>query len=112
MHEVGPPADVKQAFSNFSDGGDHLSADQLRRFLVEHQGEVDCTVSDAERIIEEFLRRHHENTTHGLCLDDFFHFLFLDDLNGPIKSQVNSLSVFGQRENVVLVIIIIILNMK
>uniref|UniRef100_A0A2N9GLK6 Phosphoinositide phospholipase C n=1 Tax=Fagus sylvatica TaxID=28930 RepID=A0A2N9GLK6_FAGSY len=25
MHEVGPPADVKQAFSNFSDGGDHLS---------------------------------------------------------------------------------------
>lgn len=99
MSEVGPPPDVKEAFSKFADGGDQMSADQLRRFKVEHQCEVDCTVSDAERFIQAFLRsRPHDTTTtqqqqrHGLCLLDFFHFLFLDHLNGPIKSKVNSFS--------------------
>ncbi|KAM4104247.1 hypothetical protein ACJW30_06G143000 [Castanea mollissima] len=96
--EVGPPPDVKEAFSKFADGGDQMSADQLRRFKVEHQCEVDCTVSDAERFIQEFHRsRPHDTTTsttqqkqqHGLCLLDFFHFLFLDHLNGPIKSKVH-----------------------
>jgi phosphatidylinositol phospholipase C delta len=91
MGEVGPPADVKEAYSRFAGGGDHMSVDQLRRFLVEHQGEVGCTASDAERFVEQVLQGRHD-AKQGLSLPDFFHFLFLDDLNSPIKSEVNSLS--------------------
>lgn len=88
MSEVGPPADVKEAFSRFAGGGDYMSVDQLRRFLVEHQGEVGCTASDADRFVEQVLHGRHD-AKQGLSLPDFFHFLFLDDLNGPIKSEVH-----------------------
>ncbi|KAF5467434.1 hypothetical protein F2P56_017259 [Juglans regia] len=88
MNEVGPPADVKKAFSKFAEGGDHMSADQLRRFLVEHQGDMDSTVADADRIIEQVLHERRD-ASEGLSLSDFFHFLFHSDLNGPIKSQVH-----------------------
>ncbi|KAB1217612.1 Phosphoinositide phospholipase C 6 [Morella rubra] len=87
-NEVAPPADVKEAFSRFAEGGDHMSSDQLRRFLVEHQGEVDVTVFAAERIIEQVLHGRHD-AQQGLSLSDFFYFLFLADFNDPIKSQVH-----------------------
>ncbi|XP_059457746.1 phosphoinositide phospholipase C 6-like [Corylus avellana] len=86
--EVGPPADVKEAFSRFAGGGDHMSVDQLLRFLVEHQAEVGCTASDAGRFVERVLHERHD-AKEGLSLANFFHFLFLDDLNGPIKSEVH-----------------------
>ncbi|GAV91847.1 C2 domain-containing protein/PI-PLC-Y domain-containing protein/PI-PLC-X domain-containing protein/efhand_like domain-containing protein [Cephalotus follicularis] len=98
--EVEPPEDVKEAFNKFHyhhyHGAvvphPHMTSDELRRFLVLHQGQVDCTVPDAERIIDQVVqRRHHltKYTRHGLNLDDFFHFLFFDDLNGPIDAQVH-----------------------
>lgn len=94
INEVEPPFDVKEAFIRYSERGTHMSADQLRRFLIEVQGEeMRCSLSDAERIIEQVLhRRHHftKFTRHGgLTMDDFFNYLFFDDLNGPIKSQVH-----------------------
>jgi phosphatidylinositol phospholipase C delta len=89
MGEVGPPADVKEAFSRFAGGGDHMSVDQFLRFLVEHQGEVGCTASDAGRFVERVLHERHD-AKEGLSLANFFHFLFLDDLNGPIRSEVTS----------------------
>ncbi|KAG2723899.1 hypothetical protein I3760_02G192500 [Carya illinoinensis] len=91
MNELGPPADVKEAFSKFAEGGDQMSASQLRRFLEEHQDEVESTVADADRIIKHVLHGRHEahSAKQSLYLADFFHFLFLDDLNGPIKSQVH-----------------------
>ncbi|CAK7325860.1 unnamed protein product [Dovyalis caffra] len=90
--EAEPPKDVKQVFSKFSDGGSHMTADQLRRFLVLHQDELDCTLAEAEKIMEEVINRRHHLTRysrHSLNLDDFFHFLLYDDLNGPITSQVH-----------------------
>jgi len=90
--EAEPPKDVKQVFSKFSDGGSHMMADQLRRFLVLHQDELHCTLAEAKKIMEEVINRRHHLTRysrHSLNLDDFFHFLLYDDLNGPITSQVN-----------------------
>nr|TKR74603.1 phosphoinositide-specific phospholipase C family protein [Populus alba] len=90
--EAEPPKDVKQVFSKFSDGGSHMMADQLRRFLVLHQDELDCTLAEAKKIMEEVINRRHHLTRysrHSLNLDDFFHFLLYDDLNGPITSQVH-----------------------
>ncbi|CAK9173558.1 unnamed protein product [Ilex paraguariensis] len=92
INETEPPMDVKVAFSRYPERGTHMTADQLHRFLIEFQGEEGLTLSDAERIVHQVLHgRHHltRHTRHGLTLDDFFHFLFLDDLNGPIKSQVH-----------------------
>lgn len=101
ISEQSPPPDVKQAFSEFSSGGTSMSADNLRRFLMEHQREPDCTVEDSIRIVENALqsrkRNQESNTTagdresgtgKGLSLDEFFQFLFVDDYNGPLKSQV------------------------
>ncbi|KAM7265542.1 hypothetical protein ACFE04_003225 [Oxalis oulophora] len=111
--ELEPPLDVREAFMTFTEQISHdhdnalkrkksgglishshvlMTVDQLRRFLVFHQDQVDCTPSDAEKIIEQILnRRHHlkKYTRHGLDLDDFFHFLCYDDLNGPLLNQVH-----------------------
>jgi len=92
--EAEPPKDVKQLFSKFSNGGSHMTADQLRRFLVLYQDELACTLADAQKIVEEVINRRHHLTRysrHSLNLDDFFHFLLYDDLNGPITSQVTPL---------------------
>ncbi|CAL9074929.1 unnamed protein product, partial [Musa textilis] len=90
-----PPPDVRQTFVEYSEGAAQMGPDQLRRFLAEAQGQADATLADAERIIEVLLqrrRRHHLPallSRPGISLDDFFHFLFSDDLNPPIRSQVH-----------------------
>lgn len=94
INEAGPPPDVRDLFAAFSGGGDDMSADQLLQFLVDQQGEVECTLAEAEQIVEQVLqkRRSSDMTSggsgQGLSLDDFFHYLFMDDFNGPIKTQV------------------------
>ncbi|XP_048231396.1 phosphoinositide phospholipase C 6 isoform X2 [Ricinus communis] len=90
--EAEPPNDVKEVFAKFSYGERHMSPDQFRRFLVLHQDLVDCTLADAQRIVEDVInKRHHitKYTRYGLNLDDFFHFLLFDDINGPIIPQVH-----------------------
>ncbi|CAN4085167.1 unnamed protein product [Withania somnifera] len=94
ISEAGPPPDVKDAFSLYTENGSHMTGDQFSRFMVEYQYEKDCTINDAEQIIQEVInRRQHltRNTgdAHSLELDDFFYYLFQDDLNAPIKSQVH-----------------------
>ncbi|KAK6929475.1 C2 domain [Dillenia turbinata] len=92
MGEAEPPADVKSAFENYSGKTVHMSPEQLHKFLVEVQGQNECTVSDAEKIIAQVLHRRHHLTKyarHGLNFDDFLHFLSSDDFNPPIKSQVH-----------------------
>ncbi|XP_064949938.1 phosphoinositide phospholipase C 6-like isoform X1 [Musa acuminata AAA Group] len=91
-----PPPDVRQTFVEYSEGAAQMGPDQLRRFLAEAQGQADATLADAERIIEVLLHRrrrcHHFPailSRPGISLDDFFHFLFSDDLNLPIGSQVH-----------------------
>lgn len=66
-----------------------MSPDQFQSFLIEFQGEKEATIDDAKRIMELVLHRFRPNFT--LCsftLDDFFKYLFLDDLNGPIPLEV------------------------
>ncbi|XP_028122682.1 phosphoinositide phospholipase C 6-like [Camellia sinensis] len=92
IRDAEPPADVKEAFMKYSEsesgnGSSQMSADQLLRFLIEFQKEEGYTISDAEQIVQR--HRVTKPTGHGLCLEDFFHYLFFDDLNGPIKSQVH-----------------------
>ncbi|XP_059627979.1 phosphoinositide phospholipase C 6-like [Cornus florida] len=105
--EVEPPPDVKAAFMKYTDKGSHMSVYQLHQFLVEYQGEEVCTLSEAERVIQQV---HHlrktspskkkdtrkdtsssksKDTPKGLTLDDFFHFLSSDELNGPVTTQVH-----------------------
>lgn len=93
INEVEPPGDVKKTFMGFTDGANYMIAEQLKCFLVSNQGEVDSTLQDAQRIVEEVVNRREHVTKfaiarHSLNLDDFFHYLCFDDLNGPIRTQV------------------------
>lgn len=84
-----PPADVIDAFSFCTNRSKEMSPDQFRRFLIEFQGEHGVTVDDAKLIMEQVL--HQFRPKFSLCcftLDDFFKYLFMDDLNGPVTTQV------------------------
>ncbi|KAK7320601.1 hypothetical protein VNO77_30225 [Canavalia gladiata] len=94
ISEQAPPSDVKDVFSTFADGEPSMSADQLLRFLHDHQLELDCTAEDSNRIVDNILHSRKQNDDaecdpNGLTLDEFFNFLFLIDFNGPLKSQVH-----------------------
>ncbi|KAL3523981.1 hypothetical protein ACH5RR_016815 [Cinchona calisaya] len=94
IHETAPPPDVMNAFRKYSEGEAHMTVDQFAKFLVEFQGEDDCTSADAESIIRQLIQRRHHLTKKTrreleLTLDDFFYFLFQDDFNGPITTQVH-----------------------
>ncbi|KAE8689614.1 Phosphoinositide phospholipase C 6 [Hibiscus syriacus] len=92
INEVKPPPDVNKAFELFTDDSLHMSADQLRRFLAVHQNDVNTRVDDAQHIIEQVMSKRHPLTKvvrNTLSLDDFFYFMFSDDLNGPIRTQVH-----------------------
>ncbi|MFS8013061.1 putative phosphoinositide phospholipase C [Helianthus anomalus] len=85
-----PPPDVTDAFTFCTDGDSQMSPDHFRRFLIEFQRQEHTTIDDAKRLMELVLHRFRPNFT--LCsftLDDFFKYLFLDDLNSPIPSQVH-----------------------
>ncbi|KAJ0705249.1 putative phosphoinositide phospholipase C [Helianthus annuus] len=85
-----PPPAVTDAFSSCTDGDSQMSPDHFRRFLIEFQRQEHTTIDDAKRLMELVLHRFRPNFT--LCsftLDDFFKYLFLDDLNCPIPSQVH-----------------------
>ncbi|GAB2216411.1 hypothetical protein Droror1_Dr00024184 [Drosera rotundifolia] len=96
IHEIQPPFDVREAFATYGEGSCYMNAAQLRHFLFEFQGEEDGDGNEvvAEGIIQNVLqlRRHISKLVSkqkGLSLEDFFFFLFDDDLNGPIKTQVH-----------------------
>ncbi|KAK7276397.1 hypothetical protein RIF29_17536 [Crotalaria pallida] len=99
--ELVPPQDLKEAFYKFTEGGFHMSAEQLHRFLAEHQGENHCTLLDSEKIVDKVLQMRtkpqHEtvanlnkkNREQELTLDDLFYFLRMDDFNNPLKAEVH-----------------------
>lgn len=89
--EAAPPTDVKDAFSKYAEGGLHMTAEQLHRFLIDVQGQGGATVEEAEVIVQQVLQKRHHMAKfrkHALTLDDFHHFLFSADLNPPIGDQV------------------------
>ncbi|KAK8940047.1 Phosphoinositide phospholipase C 4 [Platanthera guangdongensis] len=92
--EAQPPPAVKAAFNSLADDGSHMGPEQLRRFLVETQGDAGATVADAERIIEQI--RKLRNRIHLgkisrpiLTLEDFYYYLFSDELNPAFQSQIH-----------------------
>lgn len=91
--EAQPPADVRAAFDAHSEGGTHMTADQFRRFLAEAQG--DAAVADVERVMEQALELRHRQLFHRkhfkpvFTVDDFHHYLFSEELNPPLRSQVH-----------------------
>ena len=95
MSKEEPPPDVKEAFVKYAGGvAANMTAEQLRSFLVEFQGDQTASLADAQRIVEHVLqRRHHvitKLTKHSLTLDDFYYYLFAMDLNPPISDQVRN----------------------
>lgn len=98
ISEREPPPDVRDAFSLYAGNGPHMNAEQLARFLVEYQGEEGRTADDAAEIIQQIHDRRQHLAKHNhlyLDLDGFFEFLFQDDLNGPLNTQVPS-SIFAK----------------
>ncbi|MBA0767467.1 hypothetical protein Gotri_016347 [Gossypium trilobum] len=90
--EAAPPPDVKDAFNRYAEGGPHMTAEQLHRFLVDVQGQGLATKGDAEGIVQQLLQKRHHMAKfrrHALTLDDFHHYLFSADLNPPIGDQVH-----------------------
>lgn len=98
IKELGPPPDVKEEFKKYAEGGNHMTGEQLLRFLVEVQGETGASISDAERVVEQVLQKRHHiskyTRKHTLSLDDFHHYLFSVELNPPIGDEVLFLSAF------------------
>ncbi|OIV97419.1 hypothetical protein TanjilG_16180 [Lupinus angustifolius] len=88
VHKTEPPLDIKKTFLKFANGGNLMFNDQLLQFMMEYQGEKNCTIKDLEPIIEKIL--HEGNSTcnaegckgQGLSLNDFINFLLLHDFNG------------------------------
>ncbi|KAL8525765.1 hypothetical protein ACS0TY_015123 [Phlomoides rotata] len=91
--EAQPPEDVKEAFSKYANGGPHMTAEQLGRFLVEVQGEAEDAATAAETILQQILQKRHHHiakfTRRALVLEDFHHYLFSSDLNPPIHNKVH-----------------------
>ena len=70
-----------------------MSADELHRFLVEHQGEEDYTLLDSEKVVEKVLKERKrcqesvkvdQNREQEITLDELFRLLLHDDSNGPL----------------------------
>ncbi|KAG7538351.1 C2 domain [Arabidopsis suecica] len=92
MTESGPVADVRELFEKYADGEAHMSPEQLQKLMAEEGGERETSLEEAERIVDEVLRRRHhiaKFTRRNLTLDDFNYYLFSTDLNPPIGDQVH-----------------------
>ncbi|KAL5102389.1 hypothetical protein RYX36_006716 [Vicia faba] len=89
------PEEIRELFNKYSEGGAHMTPDQLRRFLAEVQGEAvddERDEVDTQKVVENVLQKRHYITKfarHNLTLDDFHHYLFSTEFNPPIRSQVN-----------------------
>jgi phosphatidylinositol phospholipase C, delta len=89
LEEAGPPADVRALFEEYREDGPHMSADQLRKFLAGPHASDDP--DQADRIIERIrqLKGPFARISRPvLMLEDFHHFLFSQELNPPLKSEV------------------------
>lgn len=88
--------EVKEMFNKYTEGGTHMTVEQLRRFLAEVQGHVGTSMAEAQQIVEQILqRRYHLSkfARRSLTLDDFQHYLFSTDYNSPILNQVRAILV-------------------
>ncbi|XP_072982936.1 phosphoinositide phospholipase C 2-like isoform X1 [Typha latifolia] len=92
-NEAQPPEDVKEAFTAYADGGATMGSDHLRRYLADFHADAGDD-ADAERVMERIRqlrpRMHLAKISRPiLALEDFHHFLFSEELNPPLRSQVH-----------------------
>ncbi|KAL8257485.1 hypothetical protein R6Q59_029526 [Mikania micrantha] len=88
ISDLGPPPDVMDVFNLYSMGELEMSPEKFSRFLIDLQGEERVTMEDVERVMDRVLDPSlTELTRYVFTLNDFFHYLLLDDINGPIKTQ-------------------------
>lgn len=90
MTEPGPVDDVREVFEKYAEGEAYMSPEQLQK-LVAEKGGGGLSLEEAERIVDDVLRRKHhiaKFTRRNLTLEDFNYFLFSTDLNPPIADQV------------------------
>lgn len=87
ISELAPPPDVIDVFKSYS-GQSEMSPENFLRFLIEFQGEG-VTIDNVKRVMDRVVNPSRPDFTRLVfSVDDFFHYLLLDDVNGPIKSQV------------------------
>ncbi|KAK4757631.1 hypothetical protein SAY87_018932 [Trapa incisa] len=82
------PEEIKSLFGKYSGGG-FMTADQLRKFLIEVQGEENATMEDAHEIIDRLREQRHLGVFHrkgGVTLEAFFWYLF-GDMNPPLPPK-------------------------
>lgn len=106
IDEIQPPDDVRRAFETYADGvggggGPTISADGLRRFLVESQGEKRISTAEVARLMEKLRGgdatgpKHYlekivkPSGSNFLTIEEFYHFLFSPAINPPIKHEVS-----------------------
>ncbi|XP_076939128.1 phosphoinositide phospholipase C 6-like isoform X5 [Bidens hawaiensis] len=88
--ELGPPPDVIDVFNTYTNGELEMSPHRFLRFLVEFQGDEGITIQDVERIMDRVLEPSRADLTrYVFTVNDLFTYLLLDDINGPIKTQVH-----------------------
>ncbi|CAI0415842.1 unnamed protein product [Linum tenue] len=84
------PEEIKGFFDRYSENG-LMSADHLRRFLIEVQKQENATLEDAQAAINSLHELKHLNILHhhkgqSLNLETFFKYLF-GDINPPVDLQ-------------------------
>ncbi|KAJ0489518.1 putative phosphoinositide phospholipase C [Helianthus annuus] len=90
INDLGPPRDVIDVFNLYTKGESEMSPDTFLRFLVEFQREEGYTIGDVERVMDRVLNLSRSHLTrYVFTVNDFFQYLLLDDVNGPIKTQVH-----------------------
>ncbi|KAJ0678403.1 putative phosphoinositide phospholipase C [Helianthus annuus] len=90
INDLGPPRDVIDVFNLYTKGESEMSPDNFLRFLVEFQREEGYTIGDVERVMDRVLNLSRSHLTrYVFTVNDFFQYLLLDDVNGPIKTQVH-----------------------
>ncbi|KAL8242276.1 hypothetical protein R6Q59_012578 [Mikania micrantha] len=90
ISELGPPRDVIDVFNLYSMGESEMPPDKFLRFLIDFQGEEGTTIDDVERIMDRVLNLSLSHMTrYVFTVNDFFHYLLNDEINGPIKTQVH-----------------------
>ncbi|CAI0540673.1 unnamed protein product, partial [Linum tenue] len=82
LRDPEPPEEINFLFERYSRDGT-MSVEDLRRFLVEVQGDESATHDDALAIFNS-LKHLHIFQRRGLHFDAFYRYL-LGDLNGPIS---------------------------